>query len=317
MSPGRFFQKWLPVYRPAKSLLLPIIMFIKRTKMPKVYTFLLCFLCLNGFSQNTILWEVKDTLHHKTSYLLGTYHQLGNHFADGHPVIAEKLLGSEVAIFESLSEVDVTPTILARPASEAFKKELGRKSASQLIELAKNWKYPPEKLRPEEIVFKLYQSYYQTHCGNILATDAFDHFDQYLLHLARINNLATFGLETDSMQIEAINKNIGAGGWKALKKDILFWIDAHLGKKDEERLCAFTYRYKQFDLDYAFGQPCPPDELITVRNDAWMAILPEKMRTQNCFVAVGLLHLYHDCGLIEQLRKLGFQVNEVQMKSGG
>ena len=44
-----------------------------------------------------------------------------------------------------------------------------------------------------------------------------------------------------------------------------------------------------------------------------MKQLPSLLETNNCFIAVGLGHLYYDFGLLEQLKKLGYIVEEVKM----
>lgn len=57
----------------------------------------------NVLAQNTILWSVKSYTG-KESYLLGTYHQMGNSFIDSLPEIKNALINSEVAIFESTNQ---------------------------------------------------------------------------------------------------------------------------------------------------------------------------------------------------------------------
>ena len=51
--------------------------------------------------------------------------------------------------------------------------------------------------------------------------------------------------------------------------------------------------------------------LIENRNNAWLAKLPELMKAQSCFIAVGFLHLVSDKGLVAQLKKAGYSVEPV------
>src|SRR5690606_39678560 len=61
-----------------------------------------------AMGQNTILWKATDTVTHKTSYLLGTFHQFGNSFVDSLPQIKASLLRSELAVFESIDNIQDT-----------------------------------------------------------------------------------------------------------------------------------------------------------------------------------------------------------------
>lgn len=57
-----------------------------------------------AIAQNTILWSIKKPNSDKTSYILGTFHQMGNSFVDGKPLIKEVLSKSELVIFESVED---------------------------------------------------------------------------------------------------------------------------------------------------------------------------------------------------------------------
>jgi len=265
-------------------------------------------------AQNTILWEVKDTVHNKTSWLLGTYHQLGNHFVDSLPVIKEKLRTSDLAIFESVDGEATKDYIYDRQADLSFQKELKKGYAENLVSLSKEWLYPLEKLKPAEVLIKMQQEYYKSHCQNVMETDTWDHLDNYLQFLANGYNVPIFGLETDSSQVAMVNQNTGNADWKSLRKEIYFWIDANLDVKSESDLCHFASQYKKFQLDYKFDQGCMDDVLIEERNENWMKALPLKLRENNCFVAVGLFHLFRSCGLIEQLRENGFLCSGVKIQ---
>ncbi len=65
------------------------------------------------------------------------------------------------------------------------------------------------------------------------------------------------------------------------------------------------------------SNPCPstPEELNIInknRNDAWMKKLPELMRNNASFIAVGALHLAGEDGLLNQLEIAGYQVEAVK-----
>lgn len=58
----------------------------------------------------------------------------------------------------------------------------------------------------------------------------------------------------------------------------------------------------------------PMDHLLEKRNHQWMQKLPEIMRGESGFIAVGALHLAGDNGLIALLRKAGYNVTAQKVK---
>jgi hypothetical protein len=56
------------------------------------------------YSQNTIIWEITDAMNSKKSFIVGTFHNIGNSFVDSIPVLKAALLNSDVAIFESIDD---------------------------------------------------------------------------------------------------------------------------------------------------------------------------------------------------------------------
>ena len=61
-----------------------------------------------AISQNTILWQITDTINNKTSFVVGTFHQFGNSFVDSIPEIKESMFNSELAVFESIDKIENT-----------------------------------------------------------------------------------------------------------------------------------------------------------------------------------------------------------------
>lgn len=267
----------------------------------------------HAVAQRTILWRVTDTVHQKTSYLLGTHHYMGNGFVDSLTPIRKHFLESELAIFETAETGErVVATMNQRKPDYAIKRTLDKQTFEQLELLSKDWRVPLYKLQPVELLLKLRAQFYQQVCGSMRPTDTADHFDNYLISIAKANRIAVYGLETDSMQLSLLQESF-AYSWKDAQGEISYFLAAFKGQADLGDNCDFVERYKRLDLDYAFDQPCEEDPLITERNKKWMQVLPSLMRSKQCFVAVGLLHLMHNCGLIVELRKAGFVVEPVAL----
>lgn len=264
-------------------------------------------------AQRTILWRVTDTMQHKTSYLLGTHHYMGNGFVDSLTPIRKHLMEAELAIFETAETGDqVTVVMNQRKPDYAIKRVLDKDAIRQLELISKDWRVPLYKLQPVELLLKLRAQFYQRVCGSMQPKDTADHFDNYLISIARANHIAVYGLETDSLQLNLLQHSF-AYSWKEAQGEINYFLAAFEGRADLGDNCDFVQQYKRMELDYALDQPCEEDPFIKERNQKWMQVLPSLMRTKPCFVAVGLLHLMHNCGLIVELRRAGFVVEPVDL----
>lgn len=267
----------------------------------------------DAVAQRTILWRVTDTMQHKTSYLLGTHHYMGNGFVDSLTPIRKHLLEAELAIFETAETGEQVAFVMnQRKPDYAIKRILDKDAIRQLELISKDWRVPLYKLQPVELLLKLRAQFYQRVCGSMQPKDTADHFDNYLISIARSNHIAIYGLETDSLQLNLLQQSF-AYSWKEAQGEIQYFLAAFEGRADLGDNCDFVQTYKRMELDYALDQPCEEDPFIKERNRKWLQVLPTLLRSKHCFVAVGLLHLMHNCGLIVDLRKAGFVVEPVTL----
>ena len=266
-----------------------------------------------SFGQNTILWKVTDTINNKTSIIVGTFHQFGNSFVDSIPKIKEYLYNSELAIFESI-ENKAQKTINNREVSKELVKKLKTKDYLRLLELSKNWEVDIHKLKPIELRWKLEQEFLKIKCMTVTKDDKWDHFDNYLQYLAKEKNIKIFGLETNEEQLDFIDKAADFPNWKDERKKISYLLDQFNRDDFNKDKCNLVEKYRKYDLDYKLNEECRSDVLLKERNDNWMNILPQLLKTNNCFIAVGLFHLYNKCGLLEQLRIEGFIIEPIELK---
>jgi uncharacterized protein YbaP (TraB family) len=267
----------------------------------------------DAHAQRTILWEVNDTVNHKRSYLLGTYHYMGNTFVDSIPAIRKALLASELAVFESLEDGSaLVEQMKKRKPSNKLKKILDKNDIKTLEALSKDWNISPYALEPVELIIELRASFLQRVCNTSKPSDPWDHFDNYLIHLAKENRIAMQGLETDSLQLKML-QDAYKYSWEDVKDDIVYYLRGINGGPVNEEDCALANQYRAFALPYALDEPCEDDPLIKDRNIDWMKVLPELLQSRNCFIAVGFLHLTHACGLISSLRSKGFVVEPIGM----
>lgn len=273
------------------------------------------FVFSNLFSQNTILWSVQHSEQNTTSYICGTFHQVGNSFIDSLPKVKEMLYSSELAIFESLgTKIEIQKVLNSRKTDSSYLKHLKRKDIQFLNSLSKNWAVPIAKLTPPELLMKLTQTYFEKKCGAVQPTDTWNHFDKYLTHLARSQNISLLGLETDSSQLAIINTKIhSTNEWESLRKPIHTWIKNISKNRHTNKYCQAVKDYMSMSFNYQLNIKCA-DSIMIERNKDWLEILAKVFPKKNTFVAVGLMHLYGECGLITQLRKKGFVVKPISLE---
>jgi uncharacterized protein len=266
--------------------------------------------------QNTILWEVTDTVTHKKSFIAGTFHHIGNSFADSIPELKRALLQAEIAVFESVEDgKGLVAAINNRKQPNAIEKLVSNHDFIQLKKMSAAWKVDLANLEPVELVLILRQEFQKNKCKTVKPTDQWDHFDNYLIHLARTNHIAVLGLETDSSQLGMVTEIYNSAGSVYEQEEINYWISRFTNKEDSsDEECLLVQKYMNLDLDYEFLTSCEDDILVQKRNNDWMRVLPDLLSAKNCFVAVGLLHLKYKCGLLESLKQKGFMIKPVFIK---
>lgn len=268
-----------------------------------------------SLAQNTIMWKVSDSTSGKVSTLVGTFHQFGNSFVDSIPNLKENLYRSELAVFETISDIETTRNnINSREKSNEIEKAFRKKDFEKLLQISKDWEIDIYKLKPFELRWKLQQEYVLQRCGTVKAKDNWDHFDNYLQHLAKKDSIKLYALESGKNQLQSISDEFKNPDWKTESSISSKWIRKIANKGIDENMCALANLYRKFELDYEFEMKCQNDFLIQKRNENWLKILPDLLREKNCFVAVGYFHLKYECGLIEQLRNRGFIVTPIEVR---
>lgn len=266
-------------------------------------------------SQNSIFWEVTSPKNGVKSYLLGTYHTLGNHFVDSLPNIKEKLYQSELAVFECVDgdKSVYNEIVMKRKENFQYKDELDSIYLIKIDSLLKDWEIPIAKLKPYELVIKLQYLFTESHCNNIISTDTWSHFDNYLLNLAKEKNIEVYGLETNLEQIKTFEKSLPNSKWSKITNQIYDLVDAIIKEEDDKWYCSSAYQYQKLIEEYNFEFKCDNFLRTKKRNNKWMKELPDKLESKKCFIAVGIAHLRNGCGIILQLRELGFVVAPVSL----
>jgi uncharacterized protein len=290
----------------------------------KYFLFGLMFLCSSClFGQNTILWKITNAKNAHISYLVGTYHLFGNSFIDSFRVINEKLQTTGLVITETkIDREKVASYYNARPVSDTLSTILSKDDADFIINLFKSMRgnIDIRKFTPGELFVKLQALYPKIKCAAINKSDTYS-MDEYFQYLGNVSKKEPYYLETDSFQLEKLTQATSAYDWKFFKKNTPVLIAKYKDDVPNENLCSLANQYASFSINYNFEGACnfmknnnQNDVLVKKRNDDWMQKLPQFLEKNNCFIAVGLAHLYNKCGIIQQLKEIGYTVEPVEMK---
>ncbi|MEI9956341.1 MAG: TraB/GumN family protein [Ferruginibacter sp.] len=146
--------------------------------------------------------------------------------------------------------------------------------------------------------------------------------DEYVKSIGKNNSKELYGFETDSFQMQLLATSFSKYSWDFAKRNVPVILKLYRNEKVNEVMCLSFNKYAALDVDYKFKDSCNSfkgniltnDEFIKNRNDAWIVQLPKLLENNNCFIAVGFAHLCNQCGLIQQIKALGYEVDPVTMK---
>ena len=177
------------------------------------------------------------------------------------------------------------------------------------------------KFTPGEIFIKLAGYYAKMKCPAVNNKNQVP-MDAYIQQMGIDLQITPHYFETDTFQIEQIRQAASMFNWFFFKKSAPSLLNAYRTKTSANNpLCSAVDQYASMNIDYSFNKDCNlfkssnlEDQLVKKRNENWMLQLPSLLENNGCFVAVGLGHFFSNCGLIQQLRNLGYVVEPVLMK---
>ncbi|RIJ47700.1 TraB/GumN family protein [Maribellus luteus] len=265
-------------------------------------------------SFNTVLFKVTSPDNKHISYLFGTHHAFGKPFFDSLTVASEALLSCRLLIKENLN----IPGSLAediinrRTTPTKWERYLEKDEYSYARALFGGSRLDFDKMTPAELYAFLSRRYKEKVCIAKDPTANYGSLDDYVESLARENQLEVLGLETTEDQVSLINKDVEDMPRKVHRKRLSRMIARmKAGSRD---LCPEVEWYRKMDIDFRMDQPCRNTLVLTDRNNKWMQQIQQHVKTESCFIAVGLSHLMFQCGLISQLKDLGYTVTPVEVK---
>lgn len=148
--------------------------------------------------------------------------------------------------------------------------------------------------------------------------------ETYLIKMAVEEGKNIVYLETIEEQLEVVSKMKPSFLVYGLMKKSLPGMVDNLDdpnrkniKKKETKKAVDDY-YGQ-ETKYYLNKKCRGQywqNLLVKRNEKWLEALPKILNEKNMFMSVGSQHLMYECGMVTQLKKLGYKLTPIDMKTG-
>ncbi|HEY4628802.1 MAG TPA: TraB/GumN family protein [Flavobacterium sp.] len=259
-----------------------------------------------GSNENSLLWEVSGNGLPKLSYLYGTIHMIcGNDY-----FLSEKTKKAFNASESLFLEIDLSdPNELAfmqkaAMGTEPLSKKLTSKQLTDLdIILRENTGMTIQQVDSFSMLTVLSLiSMKSFGCENL------KFYEMEFIGLAKESKKSIGGLETIEAQIQFLNK--------AYSDDEMI---AMLKETSGEETTKMVQNYVKENLPELYKEITTPKLmnenskkwLLEARNTNWAVKMPNIMKSQSIFFAVGAAHLLGEEGLINLLRKAGYSVKPV------
>jgi uncharacterized protein YbaP (TraB family) len=276
---------------------------------------------MTSFSQQTYLWKVTSKNNDKVSYLFGTYHKTSESFFHKYPALEEALDHTETVVTEvEIKKKDLLAPIHLRTPTNDLQNTVDAKDYALITEILHKSDFDLRKLYPDEIIGLLQNKFDELNCDLFFPGDKY-FLDEYVQVLSESKNKETVYLETVDQQKDYISQTNQTISWKSSKTYISLILKQYRKyQKSGKNTCPMvTETYLDFKYKYQLDKDCSKLSnnkklMLQQRNQQWMQVLPGLIESKNTFIAIGLGHLFYNCGIIQQLSALGYNVEPVAMQ---
>lgn len=274
----------------------------------------LTLVSLTTFAQEnkSLLWEVSGNGLEKPSYVFGTIHMI----CQDDYIMTETIQNTLKNVDAFYAEID-----FSNPENMAVMQQ-SMTSEIPLSERLEPAKYNELKSLLKEVVdLDITQFEHLTDAAIVSmvtfksfpCTD-FKMYELELLQTAAATQKKMGGLETATEQMEILGKTLGIDAvfemLNDLKKDGF--------KSTKEMVALYTNQDMQGLYDYMKKSSYMTDEvyneMLTKRNHNWINEMPELMKNQSVFFAVGAAHLSGNDGVLKLLKDNGYTVKPVNIQ---
>ncbi len=257
-------------------------------------------------NEKSLLWEVSGNGLAKPSYLYGTIHMIcGNDYFLSEKT--KKAFNTTESLFLEINLSDPNELGFMQKAAmgtEPLSKKLTTKQLSDLdVILRKNTGMTIQQVDNFSMLTVMSLiSMKSFGCENL------KFYEMEFIGLAKESKKSIGGLETIEAQIQFLNK--------AYSDDEMITM---LQETNVEETTKMVQNYVKENLPELYKEVTTPKLMnenskkwmLEVRNANWAVKMPDIMKSQSTFFAVGAAHLLGEDGLIDLLRKAGYSVKPV------
>lgn len=282
--------------------------------------------CAQPKQETGLLWKIWGNNLEQPSYLYGTHHLVPLSFLDSIDGLDEAFMATEQTIGEldmnNTSEMQMQLMMASlMPDEYSYNNLMNEDDQKFLDETLKEYvgagleqlgQMKPAMLNTLLSVM-MYKKLYPSDEGGLS-------MDEHFQKEARNRHRQTLGLESVQDQIDVL---FGLQTIERQAESLLCSIkNIDYGKKQMDKLMKAYYAQNLTAIAKLYEEedpnnPCPSseeekDKMNKKRNQKWMEKLPEMINNKSSFIAVGCLHLVGEDGLINMLRKEGYEVEAVR-----
>ena len=256
--------------------------------------------------ENSLLWEVSGNGLSKPSYLYGTIHMI----CSTDYFLSEKAKKAFNSSNKLVLEVDLSdPKEMTDMQQMAMGKEPLTKTLSpqNLLKLENILKKKTGMTIQQVDSFSLFTVMSLISMKSFGCNDL-KFYEMNFIETAKQRNLPISGLETVKLQMEAFGKGYSDTEMIAMLEESSPEETSKLVSKYKEENIMAMY---DITTDKRFTSEQTKKAILDNRNENWLKIMPELMKNESVFIAVGAAHLAGESGVINLLRKAGYTVKAV------
>ncbi len=291
--------------------------------MKKITAFLTALLALiinpkanaQNNNSNSLLWRVSGKNLAKPSYLFGTIHMICSSDYLWTDKMKQTLAASDKICFE----MDLDDQAVMMQVAMGLMDNTGKTLSSYFTpeEYARLKKYMHDSLQTDISMFeKMKPAALQTLLikGSATCDDPVS-YEETIMKTATKEKKEIIGLETPQEQI-AVLESLPAD---SVVKQIMEVVDGKGGNGAEDEFGKMVAAYKKQDLQALYTLITQATEVsgemnlfLDDRNKRWIERMPASMSKSSIFFAVGAGHLWGPNGVINLLKKEGYEVTPIK-----
>jgi uncharacterized protein YbaP (TraB family) len=284
--------------------------FIKTLVYRLTFSIALFFLALNNY-HSQLLWEISGNGLDRKSYLYGTLHVAPAKEFYLNPNVQSVMKNCDVLALEIV--VNLKDAIAIAPMMVL---ENGKNIQDYLNpqEFARFRDYCLNTIKMKEKKFKRYyrlKPFFISSDLLIQQLGKIKKVEKELEKIAKKNKMSVMGLETIEFQMQTINTMSVEDGYKQLMRDLgneMTEFRRLLSEYKKENLLALLDMMAKSEAE----TPGFTEAFLNIRNRNWIPVIEKIIKDKAVFVAVGAAHLPGEEGVINLLKKQGYELKAIR-----